>query len=119
MEFLLKINMDDAAFERMPEWEIDSILKRIAQRIEAGEVYGKTLDTNGNTCGFWGFVEQDELVEAAINIVDTYHALTEEDSVLGLSLDDFRGIYEAFGTAAERCQKAVAKEIARQVGVGL
>lgn len=112
MEFLIKINMDNAAFERMPEWEIDSILKRVSQRLEAGEVYGKTLDTNGNTCGFWGFVEEDELIEAAMGVVEVHQAWTEHD-------DDYRGLYEAFGSAANQCQKAVAKEIARQVGVGL
>lgn len=74
-----------------------------------GVVFGKVLDTNGNTCGFWGFVERDELVDAAMQAVEVYNAWTEED-------DDYRGLYEAFGTTTERCQKAVAKEIARQIG---
>ncbi len=117
MEFIIKINMDNAAFET-PEYEIMQRLNVIHDKVRDGVVFGKVMDTNGNACGFWCFAEQDELVEAAINIVDTYHALTEEDSVLGMSLDDYRGIHEAFGTAAERCQKAVAKEIAMQVGLG-
>lgn len=111
MEFLIKINMDNAAFERMPEWEIDSILKRISQRLDAGEVYGKTLDTNGNTCGFWGFVEQDELVEAAMYVVDVYNGWDDDTTT--------EDILDEFITGAHKCQKAVAKEIARQVGVGL
>ncbi len=117
MEFIIKINMDNAAFET-PEYEIMQRLNVIHDKVRDGVVFGKIMDTNGNACGFWCFAEEDEVVQAAIGVVETYDALTKEDSVLGLSLDDYRGLFEAFGSGAERCQKAVAKEIAMQVGLG-
>jgi hypothetical protein len=110
MEFIVKINMDDAAFET-PEYEIMQRLNKIHDQVRDGVVYGKVIDTNGNTCGFWGFVEQDELVEAAMQVVEVFTTWDEETDP-GEELDNFRN-------AAEKCQKAVAKEIARQVGVGL
>ena len=108
MEFIVKINMDNAAFET-PEYEVMQRLNMIHDQVRDGVVFGKVMDTNGNTCGFWAFVEEDELVEAAMGVVETHKAWTEEE-------DDYREIYEAFGTVAEQCQKAIAKEVARQIG---
>jgi len=108
MEFIVKINMDNAAFET-PEYEIMERLNKIHDQVRDGVVFGRVMDTNGNTCGYWRFVEKDELAQAAYDIVETYDAWTEED-------DDYRGLFEAFGNAAERCRKAVAKEVATQIG---
>lgn len=107
MEFILKINMDNAAFET-PEYEIMQRLNKIHDQVRDGVVFGKILDTNGNTCGFWGFVERDELVDAALEVVEVFDH-QDEDS-------DPTDTLESFGNAADRCRKAVAKEVARQIG---
>lgn len=107
MEFIIKINMDNAAFET-PEYEITQRLNKIHDEVRDGVVFGKVLDTNGNTCGFWGFVEKDELVEAAMQVVEVF-GNQDEDS-------DPTETLEYFGNAAVMCQRAVAKEVARQIG---
>lgn len=56
MKFVLEINCDNAAFERMPEVEVSYILNNISERVEYGEVIGNAKDTNGNTVGKFEFV---------------------------------------------------------------
>ncbi len=107
MEFILKINMDNAAFET-PEYEIMQRLNKVHDQVRDGVVFGRVQDTNGNTCGFWGFVEKDELAQAAYDVVEVFDD-QDEDS-------DPTETLEYFGNAAERCRKAVAKEIATQIG---
>jgi hypothetical protein len=56
MDFVVRINTDNAAFEggnRRPE--IARILREIAVRVEqtAGGLNGKALDINGNTTAKW------------------------------------------------------------------
>jgi len=107
MEFIVKINMDNAAFET-PEYEITQRLNKIHDQVRDGVVFGKVLDTNGNTCGFWAFVEQDEVVDAAMYVVDVYNLWTEDNTS--------EEILDEFIAGAHKCQKAVAKEVARQIG---
>jgi len=51
MDFTLKINMDSAAFDVMPERELTSLLSKVAADISDGKVEGKIVNINGNTVG--------------------------------------------------------------------
>lgn len=51
MEFRLKINMDNAAFENCPELALQDMLEKVGQRIEGGITKGNIADLNGNTVG--------------------------------------------------------------------
>jgi hypothetical protein len=51
MEFKLNIDMDNAVFDSMPEFEISSMLLEVATRYQGGEVDGQITDINGNTVG--------------------------------------------------------------------
>lgn len=113
MEFIIKINMDNAAFET-PEYEITQRLNKIHDQVRDGVVFGKVLDTNGNTCGFWAFVERDELVDAAMEVVevrDIYEMAEAGDQ----PVSDLE-VLSMFSEGADKCKKAIAKEIARQIG---
>jgi hypothetical protein len=107
MVFIIKINMDNAAFET-PEYEIMQRLNKIHDQVRDGVVLGAIIDTNGNSCGYFSFVDQDELIEAAIDVVEVFDNQDEDSDPIDT--------LEYFGNAADRCRKAVAKEIARQIG---
>ena len=54
MKFKCEINMDNAAFENIPEVVLSDMLKELAERIErggSGSLEGKIRDINGNTVG--------------------------------------------------------------------
>ncbi len=56
MEFALKINMDNAAFEDRPAGELAKCLNAVTERIclSGGDLTeGKIKDSNGNTVGSW------------------------------------------------------------------
>jgi hypothetical protein len=53
MEFVLKFNMDNAAFDYKPEAEIYFILTKIAHDVMNGKVMDPIMDHNGNTIGEW------------------------------------------------------------------
>ena len=57
MEFTLNINMDNAAFEAMPERELAAILENVAQYVLDGNVLGNNFDANGNIVGTWEIIE--------------------------------------------------------------
>jgi len=51
MDFKLKFNMDNAAFED-PE-EVKMILTVIGMKAAKGQTGGKVMDSNGNNVGQW------------------------------------------------------------------
>jgi hypothetical protein len=51
MDLVIKINMDNEAFEENPEAELQYLLETVGISITDGDVFGKIVDTNGNTCG--------------------------------------------------------------------
>jgi len=53
--FKLKFDTDNDAFAPAPGFEIQRILKKIAQRAVDKEIGGKIMDINGNTIGDWEF----------------------------------------------------------------
>ncbi|KKN69062.1 hypothetical protein LCGC14_0445340 [marine sediment metagenome] len=54
------ITLDDAAFtEDLRSEELGRILRRQADRVEAGYTSGVMLDTNGNSAGDWCIDEDD------------------------------------------------------------
>ena len=55
--FKLEFDTDNAAFEDGREAECARILRRIAERLEAGATYGRAMDANGNKCGEWELTE--------------------------------------------------------------
>ena len=56
MDFKLKFNCDNAAFWA-PELETSDILKKLADKVESGQVEGIVLDHNGNNIGKWEFTD--------------------------------------------------------------
>jgi len=59
--FTLAIRTDNAAFELDPPGTVARHLERIAYALKAwGEVEGKVLDLNGNTCGAWALTQEEE-----------------------------------------------------------
>ena len=60
MTFTLKIECDNAAFERDPAKEVARILKEVAKQVGAYPAFpgvGKVRDVNGNSVGTYGFSE--------------------------------------------------------------
>ena len=55
MDFELKFNMDNAAFEQYPEGETERILIEIGRMVIEGSCYGNISDINGNKIGTWSF----------------------------------------------------------------
>ena len=53
MDFEIKFNMDNSAFDIIPEREIKAILTRIADRVINGLTTGTIRDINGNNIGMW------------------------------------------------------------------
>lgn len=51
MKFLMRFDMDNAAFEDAPELEAVRILEDVATRIRQGAAGGNVRDVNGNTVG--------------------------------------------------------------------
>jgi hypothetical protein len=51
MQFTLKIDCDNAAFEDSPGHEIATILRVTAKRLENGRTSGPLIDANGNKVG--------------------------------------------------------------------
>ena len=52
MNITIKINTSNATFEADQFGEVGRILRELADKIEDGEIYPKSLrDINGNTCG--------------------------------------------------------------------
>ena len=57
MNLKIRVELDNAAFDVMPEREIAGILTAVAMRIKDGDTGGKLLDYNGNTCGHFQLVD--------------------------------------------------------------
>ena len=53
MKFKLEINMDNAAFNNIPEMVLTDMLEKVGQRIERGAVIGAIRDFNGNPVGWF------------------------------------------------------------------
>lgn len=51
--FTLKIRTTNDAFAEDPEREVAALLRKYADRVEAGQSSGTILDTNGATVGEW------------------------------------------------------------------
>jgi len=51
MEFIVNVTCDNAAFEGNPGIEISRILRKVADKVEAGQEAGKIMDVNGNSVG--------------------------------------------------------------------
>jgi len=59
MEFILRINCDNAAFEGADLYpELSQILSHLAVVLPEGVVRGRVRDTSGNTCGEWELVHE-------------------------------------------------------------
>ena len=54
MEFTMRIDMSNAAFDDEEANELRRILQVVSERLAHGDVAGSCMDTNGNTVG--GFV---------------------------------------------------------------
>lgn len=55
MDFTLKLNCDNAAFDEQPEETVADLLRQVAGRVAWGEPAGKIRDINGNTVGEFEF----------------------------------------------------------------
>lgn len=51
MEFTIKIDCDNAAFDQAPEAEVARILRDVAQRVVQGQTTVMLFDYNGNQVG--------------------------------------------------------------------
>ena len=51
MKLKLEINMDNAAFDNIPEIVLADMLEKVGQRIERGGTFGAIIDANGNKVG--------------------------------------------------------------------
>lgn len=56
MDFKLKFNMDNEAFDIKPEDEAREMLLDISGRLSDGWTYGKCIDYNGNVIGQWEII---------------------------------------------------------------
>ena len=55
MKFKMEVNMDNAAFDEMPERELSVILADVIRAfLIEGKTYGNCADRNDNTVGHWG-----------------------------------------------------------------
>jgi hypothetical protein len=52
----VEFNMDNAVFERSPQFEVVRILEEIVARVYAGEKGAKIFDLDGNVIGEWGVI---------------------------------------------------------------
>lgn len=67
-ELVIRINLNNAAFEHGPKTEIKRILKVVESNL--GNHEKKLMDINGNTVGFFHFIESKEPnIEELINFV--------------------------------------------------
>ena len=55
MDFKLKINLDNDAFQYGTEYQVNEILKDVMIKINAGIVGSRIFDVNGNYVGEWSF----------------------------------------------------------------
>jgi hypothetical protein len=56
----ITIDTTNAAFDGAPALEVAAILRRLADRLDAGDPPPATLyDTNGNACGYYYVIEAD------------------------------------------------------------
>lgn len=59
MKLILEINMDNAAFDIMPERELQALLTKVSLQIGAGKVESGIIDVNGNKVGFFEIQDED------------------------------------------------------------
>ncbi len=59
MHFEMKIDMDDAAFDDFPEFELYRILQVVEKKLIDGSTFGSVFDANGNKAGEWMIVTDD------------------------------------------------------------
>lgn len=55
MEFILKIDCDNAAFDEWFTDEVARLLRETADRLDNNQTDGKIRDSNGNSVGEFGF----------------------------------------------------------------
>jgi hypothetical protein len=59
-EIIINMETTNAAFDGAPALEVAAILRRLADRLDAGEAPPiKLYDTNGNACGYCCVTEAD------------------------------------------------------------
>lgn len=61
MEFNLKINLDNSAYENVG-WELGDNLEQVINRIGQGIRKGKVRDSNGNITGEWS-IEDEQFIK--------------------------------------------------------
>ena len=59
-KFTLEIDSSNAAFDPYAVDELKRILREVADTIEVGSDGGNIRDVNGNTVGYWEFVDSQE-----------------------------------------------------------
>lgn len=58
MRYVLTVDMNNAAFEEAPSFELGCLLRHAAQRAQNGETHGTLRDSNGNTVGRFAIEEE-------------------------------------------------------------
>ncbi|MET0374004.1 MAG: hypothetical protein ABW128_07070 [Rhizorhabdus sp.] len=61
--FTIDLSTGNAAFQDEPgadAIEVARILRRIAKRLETGDLQGGCFDINGNRCGSWELMRADD-----------------------------------------------------------
>jgi len=80
--FTLSISLEGEAFETYPGRNLAKILRELARRFDEvadGEIEGKLLDYNGNTCGEWNYSFQYEDEPEAEEVEDDPDIYGDED----------------------------------------
>ena len=65
-KFKMEIDMSNAAFENLADQELNSLILKVANRVESGETSGRIMDTNGNGVG--DFIISDEKDANDLNV---------------------------------------------------
>jgi hypothetical protein len=60
MDYIIRINADNAAFDDAPGFEVARILRRLADKVEGGQQAGFLYDINGNTVGHLTVIHDGE-----------------------------------------------------------
>jgi hypothetical protein len=53
--FVMSISMGGAAFDESPIAELQRVLRKVIDCLDEGRSEGVVRDSNGNSCGVWGF----------------------------------------------------------------
>lgn len=53
--FVLTVSLGGAAFADSPIPELQAVLRKVIDCLDDGRTEGVVRDSNGNSCGVWGF----------------------------------------------------------------